>query len=32
VSFTNATHRDVDSIFVESDWATMRPRLSRARA
>lgn len=31
VSFTNATHRDVTSINVEASWATMRPRLSRAR-
>lgn len=31
VSFTNATHRDVTSISVEPNWATMRPRLSRAR-
>jgi hypothetical protein len=31
VSFTNATHRDVTSITVEGTWATMRPRLERAR-
>jgi len=31
VSFTNATHRDVTNINVESSWATMRPRLSRVR-
>jgi hypothetical protein len=31
VSFANATSRDAVSFNVESSWATMRPRLSRAR-